>query len=128
MGWTLKKVEKETEPQCWHCSTHIKYVCWIENANTGEVLGVGRQCCSNFLSWQDVDKANKAVETLTREVKLTNRINKCVAKCSLKPSFFTLRATVNMAHWMNCVGATWEYIKNNYPSYYYAAFPNEYIA
>jgi hypothetical protein len=66
----LLKVEKETEPKCWHCGASIKWVCWVENTETGEKLAVGQQCCDNFLSAHFVSKVKDTVKFL----KISNEI------------------------------------------------------
>ena len=52
--WKLLKIEIETEPKCWHCSTAIKYACWVENLESGELICVGRECCAHFLAHRQV--------------------------------------------------------------------------
>ena len=121
MSWILKKVEKETEPQCWHCSTNIKYVCWIKNTESGETIGVGRNCCNNFLSLTDQRKASLEIDTLTREAK----IHKRVAIVSKKHPNATQQEKRNIANWINVIGLHWHKIKEHYPNYYYAIFPKE---
>jgi hypothetical protein len=68
--WKLLKVEKETESNCWHCGTKIKYVCWVENEETGETLAVGRDCCSKFMrsneSRQIVKKIDIEIDNLNK--------------------------------------------------------------
>jgi hypothetical protein len=81
--WNLRKVEKETEPHCWHCGTAIKYVCWIENDETGEVLAVGRNCCSNFMSRKQFSKTCKEIDIQIDNVKKVDKAKKYLNRTDL---------------------------------------------
>lgn len=71
--WKLLKVEKETEPKCWHCQTNIKWACWIESSD-GEVICVGRSCCENFLSRKDLKMVKTRCETIAKVQKIKNKL------------------------------------------------------
>ena len=121
--WTLKKIEKETEPQCWHCSTHIKYVCWIENEETSEVIAVGRQCCSNYLLRSSIKKVNDTIKSMTRNAKIKAKVDNYIE--SHPEVVNSKQSMIKIANWIPVLGATWQWIKETYPDYYYAKYPNE---
>lgn len=123
--WTLKKVEKETEPNCWYCGTAIKWVCWVES-NDNDIKAVGVHCCENFLSVSNIKKTKGEINELKKGEKLHQVIDTGIARAIELhgPEAETKQAKSDIANWMNCKGATWQWIKENYRCYFYARYPN----
>jgi len=90
--WTLKSVEKETIPCCQDCGTKIKWVCWIENENTGEILAVGSTCCDNFLSRTDCKQAEIKIDILKKVATIQPKI----------AGFLEKRSVGHVRDWIVC--------------------------
>ena len=60
---------------------------------------------------------------MAREIKIKERVDSYLAK---HPEVLDSKeAKIKIANWIPCIGGTWEFVKKNYPEYYYAKYPNE---
>ena len=129
MKWTLVKVEKETEPNCWKCGTAIKWACWIRPvaSEEGEVA-VGVDCCEKLCSRSDFHQAAHTIQAMKHGDKLRRRIDEGILRTieNHGDEALTPASMSQVATWMNNLGADWQWIKANYIEYYKAHWPKEF--
>jgi len=111
--WKLLRVEKETESNCWHCGAALIYSCWIENEDTGQIMAVGQDCCSNFMSHKRLHDTIRDIDIEKKYYKTVKKLDKVVA--SYKNN--NLRTPKQIANHVHCY-LSLPAMQKHYPEYY----------